>query len=307
MTLAVAFPGQGVPLADTAHAWCDHSPTVSRLVEQVSSAIEIPVARLVHPSGASLRDTAAYQPLFVAVSVGAWLDVRDLLDPPTVVAGHSLGEISACVAAGVMRAEDAVTLAVERGRMLSDASRAHPGGMVAISASSHESALEAVQVASAYGNIEIALHNAPDRWVLSGDHGALRAVPVRFAPTPIATGGAWHNSALGPCVSRYRELVGRALSSSTDRHGPALLLNRTGEVMSSGDDLADVLAEQLVRPVEWAATMDAMLRRDINTVITIGPARALRPLLQRGLGARVTIVPVEDPADLESLSARSTS
>jgi [acyl-carrier-protein] S-malonyltransferase len=308
MTLAVVFPGQGVPLADPAHAWCGHSPTVARFVEQVASAIDIPVAKLLHPSGVALRDTAVYQPVLIAVSVGAWLDVKELLDqPPVLVAGHSLGEISACVAAGVMRAEDAVTLAVERGAMLSEASRARPGGMVAISANSRESAQEAVQIAGAHGSIEIALHNAPDRWVLSGDQSALRAVPGRFAPTSIATGGAWHNSALAPYVPRYREMVRRALSSLSDPSGPGLLLNRTGEVMPPGDDLAEVLAGQLVKPVEWAATMDTMLRREIDTVVTIGPGRALRPLLQRGLGARVTLVPIEVPADLETLSARSIS
>lgn len=308
MTLAVAFPGQGGPLAEAAHLWCRHSPAVARLVEQASGAIGIPVAKLLHPSGAALADTAAYQPLLVAVSAGVWLDVRNLLDPPpTLVAGHSLGEISACVAAGVMRAEDAVTLAVERGRLLSVASREHPGGMVAISAPSRASALEAVEAASAHGNIEIALHNAPDRWVLSGEHSALRALPARFAPMPIATGGAWHNSALAPYVPRYDELVRHALELPGPPGAPALLLNRTGDVVSPSDDLAEVLAAQLVRPVEWAATMDTMLRRDIDTVITVGPARALRPLLQRGLGGRVAIVAVDVPADLESLSARSAS
>lgn len=298
MSLAFLFPGQGVDLAAVAGEWHACSSAARGLLDVAARQVGIPTARLLHGSGHALRDTAAYQPVLTAISIGALLELTARGVRADRVAGHSLGELAALVAAGAMRPDCAVALAATRGRAMARAAEQNPGGMLAVSARSRAEAEEAVTHARAHGRVEIAAHNAPDEWVLAGEWPALRAVPPRFAPAPLATGGAWHSAAMAGAVRVYREALGGSIA------GPPRLpfvCNRTGRLVRVEDDLTELLAAQLTHPVEWTTAMATLAALGTRTVITVGPGKQLRGLARRNLGREIQVLGVDSPADLATL------
>lgn len=295
MSVALLFPGQGVDLAAVAGEWYACSAHARALLERAAELVGEPAARLVGGAGRALRPTQAYQPVLTAVSVGALLELAERGVGADVVAGHSLGELAACAAAGALRPDAAVALAALRGRAMARAAEECPGGLLALTAGTAAAAADAVECARARGWAQIAAHNAPDEWVLSGDWPALRAVPSRFAPVPLATDGPWHSAAMSGAVAEYRAALREAVAAPLR---VPLVANRTGRPVGPADDLVELLAGQLTHRVEWAATMATLGEMNVRAVLTVGPAKALRGLARRNLGRAVRVLGVDRPADL---------
>jgi [acyl-carrier-protein] S-malonyltransferase len=299
VTCAFLFPGQAVAVGAAAAEWHARSGTARGLLDRAAERAGTTVARVLHAGSGAFDDTAVYQPVVTALCVGAFLEVRARGVAPDVVAGHSLGELAACVAAGVLTPEAAVDVAATRGAAMARAAGRRPGGMVALRVNSREAALEAAEGVAALGRVEIAAHNAADEWVLSGDWAALRALPARFAPVALATDGPWHSSAMEPAVAEYRAALLQALHG---RPRLTLVSNATGSPVGPGDDLVELLAGQLTRPVEWAATLATLSGMAVERFVTIGPAKALRGLARRGLGRGVRLEGVDVPEDLPAVA-----
>lgn len=295
MRCAFLFPGQGVPVGATAAEWYARSDAARGLLDRAAARARVKVARVLHAGGGALDDTAVYQPVVTALCLGALLEVEARGVAPDVVAGHSLGELAACVAAGALPAEAAVDVAATRGAAMAEAARRRPGGMVAVRVTSREAALAAASSVAALGRVELAAHNAADEWVLSGDWAALRALPAHCAPVPLSTGGPWHSSAMEPAVAEYRAALRQAVRA---RPRLTLVSSATATLVGPEDDLVDLLAGQLTRPVEWAATLATLSAMGVERVVTIGPAKALRGLARRGLGGDVRVEGVDVPDDL---------
>ena len=294
MTIAVLFPGQGTDLAAVAGAWYKDSPPARRLLDRTVDQLRIPAQRLLHGSGLALRDTQTYQPVLVAVCVAILRELESRIGRVAFTAGHSLGELPACVAAGSLRDEDAVSLAAIRGGLMAREAARFPGGMLALR-TSVDSAHEALAIAAMAGPVSLAANNAPDEQVLSGSHDALRAVPQRFTPSLLATGGAWHSSAMAGALDEFRAALD-AVCTPLSR--AAWLTNRTGEVAARGADPAPLLAEQLTHPVQWMRTLHALRALGVRTLVTLGPSKALRGLAHRTLGDTIALISVELPRDL---------
>ena len=299
MKVAFVFPGQGIDVARVVGEWVAFSPRVRELVDVAAAATGEPASRLASGAGIALRRTECYQPVLTAVAIGALSEqLARGHRRPDMVAGHSLGEIAACVAAGAIAPEAAVALAATRGRLMARESARHPGGMVAIRAATRAAAEAIAAAARAHGSIVVAAHNAPEDWVLSGDHAALRAIPTGVPHVPLATDGAWHSPAMEGAVDEYREALRGAVTGALKI---PIVCNRDGQV-TAAESLVDALAGQLVRPIEWATTMETLAARGVRDLVTIGPAKALRSL-DRGARARRQIeftayadVPSELPA-----------
>lgn len=300
MRCAFLFPGQGAALGPHLGEWYARSERARPLLERAADRAGLPVARVLHAGSVALAGTAVYQPVLTALCAGAFLEVAAMGLSPDVVAGHSLGELAAGVAAGILSPEDAVDVAAVRGSAMALAARHRPGGMVALHVTSREAALAAACSVAAFGRVELAAHNAADEWVVTGEWAALRALPAAAAPVPLESGGPWHSSAMEPAVDAYRAAL-RAASLRPPR--AVFVANATGRPVAGGDDLVELLAGQLTRPVEWAATVDTLAAIGVERVVTVGPAKALRGLVRRGLrrGARVDAV---DSPDEVSVVAR---
>ena len=297
MRAALLFAGQGVDVAAYAQEWRAASSRVRELLDLASEATGMPVTRILHASGSVLRATQIYQPVMTALAVGVLHELERAGITPAIVAGHSLGEIPASVAAGALDAGTAVGLAALRGRVMAREAALHPGGMAAITARTMEEALDAASCASAHGRAQVAAHNADDEWVLSGDAAAMHAIPSRYAPVLLPTGGPWHSAAMQGAVPEYRD----ALRAAIRPPAVAMIANNQGRVLRDDDDLGALLAAQLTQPVEWHASMQTLRAVEPPLVVTVGPAKPVASLARRTLGHGAPILRTDSPQDLESL------
>ncbi len=297
MSVAILVPGQGLELADVANAWYAASGESRRLLDLAAAQLQQPVTRLLHGAGLALRHTERYQPVMTALCSGILHEVERRVGIADVALGHSLGELVACVAAGILTSDDAVVAAGLRGRLMARESARHPGGMLALRATIDE-AQEAVAFAATAGRLCIAAVNARDQQVVSGDHAALRAIPARFAPVTIATDGAWHSPAMMDAVEEFRAGL-EALCRPPTR--ARWIANRTGAFVASPDQPPSLLAAQLTQPVQWVSSLETLGAIGVDCIITLGPAKAQRTLARRTLGEAVRFVPVELPEDLAHL------
>jgi [acyl-carrier-protein] S-malonyltransferase len=162
----------------------------------------------------------------------------------------------------------------------------HPGGMLALLQATGDIADAAVAVGAGHGLVALAAVNAPDQWVLSGEIPALQAVAAQFPSHRLPVAGAWHSNlmvgALPELLHEFRALPVRPLAAT-------FIANRTGRPTGESEDLPEVLAEQLVRPVQWAASLATLERLEVTDVVVVGPGRILRSLVRKTLGTRLHV------------------
>jgi [acyl-carrier-protein] S-malonyltransferase len=282
--VGLLFPGQGVQHAGMGQQLAAISRAADRALTRAQEVLEMPVRRLCFegPDEELLR-TENLQPCLVAVSWAAFEAYRDRfgLEGVEVVAGHSMGEITACAAAGAISWEEALLLVRVRGRLMADASMSAPGKMLAI-VGLLEPAVERIRRAAAHaGGIWLANLNAPDQFILSGQAPAV-AVAERLA----TEAGARRVLVLEIPLAAHSPLMARASAKLAEAvralplRAPQipLIANGTGRVIHTVRSLRTELSGHLLRPVHWARTMSAMQRLRVGTVVELGPGRVLASL-----------------------------
>ena len=263
-------------------------PSVRRLLDCGSARAGVELAEVVRRGSPELARTELVQPVLVALALGLAEALEARGEAPLAVAGHSLGELSAFAAAGCLAHEHAVELACARGALMGEAARRSPGGMIGVRA---ESAVE-LEALLASGRssghvLDVAAHNSPELWVLSGQLAATRAVEARGAVTRLPVAGPWHSRLMQDAERAWVEAL-----SEIPFAAPRVLLiaNRTGLPVGPGDDLRALLAGQLSAPVQWATSMRSLLVAGVARFVTVGPARMLRGLCRANLGPDARIV-----------------
>lgn len=295
MTTAILFPGQGTDLGDLVAMWGE-SPRVAALLDVAARALAMTPAQLARPRATT--PTTALQPVLTALTIGIYEELVHRGVRARFFAGHSLGEVAACAAAGAIAGEAAVELAGLRGRLMAREAARHRGGMLAVTGTATEVERAVAHGASA-GRVVIAARNTATEWALSGDDAALRAISRLLPATPIAAGGPWHSLAMAGAVDEYQEALHRAMS------GPLrapVVCNRTGEELYEVARLPELLAGQLVHPVEWAASMETLRRSGVRDVMLCGPGKALRRFARAGIPG-ATVLVVATPSDLAAASS----
>lgn len=293
MAVALVFPGQGSQRPGMGRPWRD-SPGWS-LVEQASDAVGRDLGRLLVAADAEeLRSTREAQVATFLTSLLAHAALPPL--EVAVVAGHSLGELTALVAAGVLSPGDGLHVVAERGEAMQAAADAAPGTMAAVLGLDD---LEVERVLARVDDAWPANFNAPAHVVVSGTPGgvaaageALKAAGARRV-LPLPVGGAFHT----PLMQPARDRLERALRSVSwlDPVLPAL-----SPVTAAGydHDWPDVLSRQLTAPVRWRQTVQALA--GVDTVVEVGPGGVLTGLVKR-CRPDLRAVSVATPSDLEQL------
>ena len=265
------------------------------LVAEASKALDRDLSWLLLEADAEqLRQTRQAQVATFLVSLLALRALPPLLmSEVTVVAGHSLGEYTALVAAGVLSEADGLRLVAERGEAMQAAARAAPGTMAAVLGLPDEQV-----AASCPDGVWVANLNAPSHVVVSGGVADMAAVgdvlkaagARRVLPLPV--GGAFHTPLMAPA----RERLDHALTQA-EYAEPTLpvLANVTASRYPPG--VAAVLSEQLTAPVRWRQTLESL---DVDRVVEVGPGGVLTGLVKR-TRPDLTAVSVATPADLEQL------
>lgn len=286
MSLAVLFPGQGSIVPGAGTPWVDH-PAWS-VVAEVEEIADRPVAPLLLDAPAeALASTDAAQIATLTLSLVAWEALRPALDQaPGAVAGHSLGQITALIAAGTVPRTEGIALAVAR----ADACRAcddeRPGRLAALLGATLEQAGEAC--AAAPGACWIANDNAPGQVVIGGTPEGLdaaieaaRGLGVRKA-MPLAVGGAFHTPLLQGAVDRWRPV----LDATAFRWPSAPVVDNTeARARIESEVWPDLLARHLVEPVRWREAQLALVAElGITQVVELAPAGTLTALAKRTIG-----------------------
>jgi [acyl-carrier-protein] S-malonyltransferase len=277
--IALVFPGQGVDPPWVAPDVIAR-PEVQERIALASQATGVDVQQLLRRGGRELARTEVLQPALVAVCLGV---TRLLGVAPAVVAGHSLGELTAWAASGAISDADAIAVAALRGKLMAAAAARAPGGMIAL----HD-ALEGLCVAA---------RNAPDEVVLSGPLAAIARVEREHSSKRLAVAGAWHSSAMAEAVPE----LSRALHAIPRRAGAAFVANRDGAVVTDPDAIPDLLAQQLVRPIEWVAAQRTLARLTRRWIV-VGPGAVVRALARRTV-PEVEIELVDSLRDIDRIGA----
>lgn len=297
MTVALLFPGQGEDIVRTGPAWLDAAAVRGLLAHAAAvTGTRGGADALFARGGRALETTAVLQPAMVALCLGIAQELADGGLLPAAVAGHSLGELTACGAAGVLDVRDTVAIAALRGRLMAREAARHPGGMLAVTAR-ERGELDRV-LAAAGPAVAVAAHNTTDQWVVSGEHTALREVAAAVAATPLAVDGPWHHPAMGAAAHEYRTALVHAL------HGPIrtpIISNHTGGLVHQVAELPDLLARQLTHPVQWVRCMATLATLAVTDVVVVGPSRALLGLVRRNLGDACRLHAAAEPADLPNV------
>jgi [acyl-carrier-protein] S-malonyltransferase len=265
---AFLFPGQGSSVIGTEALVAEFC---GELAEQCRAAVG---DDLFARAGESTRFA---QPAIFLASLAGW---RSLDAPePLAFAGHSLGELSALAAAGVMDAHDALELVILRGALMAEAAeRAVDGGMLAVLKGTVE---QAQQLADAHG-VTVANDNAPGQVVLSGRAGKLkeaaigaRAIGVRAIVLDVA--GAFHSPDMASACPLFRRALGRV-----DLHEPAAPVI-SGVTAQPFEDVRGQLAAALTRPVRWRETMQTIYAIGVRRYVDVGPDQVLAKLVGRNV------------------------
>ena len=280
MTTALVFPGQGSQRPGMASPW-RNMPSYRRWAE-ADDILGFDVTRLgLEAHEDELREPANCQvALFVhgVVVLEAW---RQHQPSPAVVAGHSLGEYNALVAAQVLGFPDALRLVHTRARETQTAARSRPGTMVACLGYEVGTVREVCDQAGAY----VANDNAPGQIVVAGPTEALDRVRKRLSDltgrgkvVDVNVGAAYHSPHMEPAVAPFSAAL------STARFAPAsvpVVANVDAQVHTDAGDWAGLLRRQLVSPVRWRETVETLAGLGVTRVVELGASAVLNGLVKR--------------------------
>jgi [acyl-carrier-protein] S-malonyltransferase len=299
--LAIVCPGQGSQTPGFLAPWLELPPVAGHLASLSEIAGIDLAAHGTTSDEETIKDTAVAQPLIVAAGLVA---ARSLFDVelgtlPVVLAGHSVGEITAAALAGVLSESEAMTFVRERANGMAAAAAATPTGMSAVVGGDPAEVLIAIKAAGATA----ANVNGAGQTVAAGTLEQLKALadnpPAKARVIPLKVAGAFHTSHMSPAVAALQAL--RPSLHPQDPQVP-LLSNYDGAEVTDGGAAVDSLIAQVSRPVRWDLCMETLVQRGVTGVIELAPAGTLAGLAKRGIPG-VKTVAVKTPDDLSAALA----
>ena len=267
----------------------ERSAPARAVFEEADEALGFALSRLCFEGPeAELRATANTQPAILTHSVAALAELRagsaEKLDGAAFAAGHSLGEYSACVAAGVLSFADAVRLVRRRGEFMQEAVPAGVGAMAAIVGLPAEEVEAACRETAGEEIVSAANYNSPEQTVIAGHARAVeRASAACLAKgarraIPLAVSAPFHSLLMRPARERMEELL--AATDFSDATIP-VVTNVDALPAWRGSQLRDALVRQIDSPVRWVEGVRALAREGVDSALEIGPGNVLLGLVRR--------------------------
>lgn len=310
MKVAYVFPGQGAQYVGMGKELASRYEAARKVYALADEALGFSISSLCFDGPEEeLKKTHFTQPALLATSIAALRAFEDVAEEPvlpTCVAGHSLGEYTACVAAGALSLRDALTLVHRRGQWMDEAVPGGTGTMAAILGMDATSLRAVCEEASQTDNVvELANVNCPGQIVISGHKDAVqRAMELakqQGAKRAIAltVSGPFHSS----LMKKAADKLGDALETSAFVTASVpIVANVDAGLNTDKAGIAKALKEQLYQPVQWELDARAMLSEGVDTFIEFGPGTVLSGLIRK-VERGISTLHVEDEASLkETLS-----
>ena len=310
MKPAFVFPGQGAQYAGMGRALAEAFSAARDAFAEADEALGFALSSLCFEGPEDrLRLTYYTQPAILATSAAAWRAFASAggAVAPAFVAGHSLGEYTALVAAGSLAYADALRLVHLRGRLMDEAVPAGRGAMAAVLGAERDALAELCERVSADAGepVELANVNCPGQLVVSGAAAAVQALATRAAEAGarralrLDVSGPFHSSLMRPAGARLAaELAKTAVRGAR----VPVVANVHARPLLAADDIREALAQQVASPVLWEASVTAMAAGGVTDFVEFGPGTVLSGLIRKTAG-QVRTWHVEDPETLSQALA----
>jgi [acyl-carrier-protein] S-malonyltransferase len=295
--VAYIFPGQGSQAVGMALNLYDKCQSARDVFRDADKAVGFPLSRLCFEGPEEeLTQTINVQPAVLTVSIACLRAAEEIIGgdfpPPDMVAGHSLGEYTALVVAGVLSLTEAVQLVRERGRLMHEAGGAKAGGMIAVLGLDEEKVRDVCR----NSDTEVSNINCPGQIVVSGamddlekfrtlaqTKGARRLIPLKVS-------GAFHSRWMRPAVDG---LIAAISESNFNEPLVPVVANVTSEMLIDSSAIREELADQITNCVRWQKSVENMIAAGVTRFVEIGHGQLLADLIKR-INPQVTVLNIGD-------------
>jgi [acyl-carrier-protein] S-malonyltransferase len=301
---AYVFPGQGSQGVGMGLDLCNRYPSAREAFDEAEAALGFPLSQLCFEGPEEeLKRTDNVQQAILVTSIACLRAARQGgnkdLPPPTVVAGHSLGEYTALVAAGVLSLGDAANLVRERGKLMYKAGQEKQGGMLAIIGLD----TEGIEDICRHNKCNISNINCPGQIVISGAADALaetsKLARMKGARrlVPLEVSGAFHSALMEPIIDAF----GKVISDFTFQPPTIpIISNVTAQPLTDVDSIKEELVKQLRHCIQWQPSVEYMIHNGITSFYEIGPGKVLTGLIKR-INSEVRTFNISEIADITQL------
>ncbi|WP_374016669.1 ACP S-malonyltransferase [Paenibacillus thiaminolyticus] len=302
--LAFVFPGQGSQEVGMGKDVYDAVPVAREAFETADRVLGFPLTEMIFEGPESdLKQTSNTQPALLATSWALYQALARHGIRPDYVAGHSLGEYGALVAAGVLRFEDAIAIVRQRGQFMEQAVPSGQGAMAAVLGAERERLGALCDDISAAGTpVEMANLNCPGQSVVSGSREGIDAVVERGKEAgakrviPLEVSGPFHSAMMKPAAERLGEAL-RAIEMQDARI--PVIANVTARPVTEAEQIRGLLVEQVFSPVLWEDSVRYLIAQGVDTFVEIGSGKVLSGLTKK-IDRSVRIVSINS---LEAIEA----
>ncbi len=308
--VAYVFPGQGSQRVGMGLDLYNRYPSAREAFAEADATLGFPISRLCFEGPEDeLKRTDNVQPAILLTSIAclraAQEATNEFLPPPSFVAGHSLGEYTALVAANALSLSDAVNIVRERGRLMHRAGQKNPGGMLAIIGLG----TEVIEDICLHSQCNISNINCPGQIVISGAvdslaeaselarmKGARRIIPLKVS-------AAFHSTLMEPIMDEFGEVI---LNSTF--HPPAIpiISNTTAQPLTDVESIKEELVRQLRQCIQWQSSVEYIIRTGVTSFYEIGPGTVLSGLIKR-INSEVQISNISGVEDITRLENPNSS
>lgn len=299
MKTAFVFPGQGSQKAGMGKDLYDNFEASAKIFNDANEALGFDLKKLCFEGpDEQLKLTEIAQPAILTVSIAAFAALGKM---PDIAAGHSLGEYSALVCAGVLEFRDAVKLVNKRGKFMQEAVPVGAGTMAAIIGIDRDKLIECCKKASSIGVVEAANFNSPGQIVISGavkaveEAGRLCKEAGAKRVMPLSVSAPFHCSLMKPAADKLALELDKTTFS--DAKIP-VVANVTAKPVTSGKEIKDLLIKQVTGSVYWEDSLKYISVQEITRFVELGPGKVLSGLVKKTVG-NATIYNVEDSVSLK--------
>ncbi|MGE7610853.1 ACP S-malonyltransferase [Paenibacillus sp. FSL F4-0243] len=284
--IAFVFPGQGAQAVGMGKDVYDALPNSRAVFEKGDEVLGFPLSKLIFEGPDSeLKQTVNTQPALLTASVAYLEALREQGLKPDYVAGHSLGEYSALVAAGVLSYEDAVTLVRLRGRFMEEAVPGGQGAMAAVLGAEREALAALCQtISEENGVVELANVNCPGQIVVSGSQEGVNGVVQRVKEAggkraiPLEVSGPFHSSMMRAAADRLAEELKKVTFNTPN---VPVIVNVTASPVTDPEEIRELLVRQVYSPVLWQDSIEWLIADGVDTFVEIGSGSVLAGLIRK--------------------------